>query len=293
MTESDVPGAVDAFVGAFQAIGARTGIEMSSAPAANEPWRLARARHLLTSDPGGSWVAVDEEGGKDDAAAVVGMAQAFVRDGYWTLAHLAAAPESQGQGVGRQLLRHALTYGDPDHPGTIQSSYDPWAMALYAAHGFRLHPATAAVGPVRRPAARPVDVERYEPDQVDGRVLDVVTSVDRAVRGTARPMDVVVMLEQPGNRLLLHDERGYAVVRDDRVITLAARDSESATLVLRTMLAESPPGETVVVSWLTSAQQWAITELVRAGVALRPSGPVMVRGMDGPPSPYVPSGAFG
>jgi hypothetical protein len=58
-------------------------------------------------------------------------------------------------------------------------------------------------------------------------------------------------------------------------------------------LAEAPPGQTVGVGWLTSAQQWAIAELVRAEVALQASGPVMVRGKDGPPRPYIPSGAFG
>jgi GNAT superfamily N-acetyltransferase len=288
MTDADVPGAVRAFSRGFQAVGARTGRQMRSGPAADEPWRQARARHFLTADRGGSWVAVDEGGG----GGVVGVAQATVREGYWVLAQLAVVPECQGQGIGGQLLRCALSY-NPALPGTIQCSYDPWAMALYSAHGFSLHPATAGIGPVRRPAERPADVERYEPDGVDPRVLEVVASVDRAVRGSARSVDVVAMLEQPGSRLLLHADRGYAVARDDRVVTLGARDDESATLVLRTMLAESSPGEMVEVGWLTSAQQWAIAELVSAGVALQASGPVMVRGMDGPPAPYIPSGAFG
>jgi len=33
--------------------------------------------------------------------------------------------------------------------------------------------------------------------------------------------------------------------------------------------------------------------VVEAGIELLPFGPVMVRGMDGPPSPYIPSGGFG
>ncbi len=57
---------------------------------------------------------------------------------------------------------------------------------------------------------------------------------------------------------------------------------ESAALVLKTMLAESPPGETIEINWLTSAQQWAIRVVVDAGIELQPYGPVMVRGMDGP-----------
>jgi hypothetical protein len=49
----------------------------------------------------------------------------------------------------------------------------------------------------------------------------------------------------------------------------------------------------IEVNWLTSAQQWAIRVVVEAGIELLPFGPVMVRGMDGPPSPYIPSGGFG
>jgi hypothetical protein len=101
------------------------------------------------------------------------------------------------------------------------------------------------------------------------------------------------MLAQPGTRLLLHADQAYAVAKDERIVTLGARQEESATLVLRAMLAEAPPGETIEINWLTSAQQWAIAEVVRAGIELQPYGPVMVRGMDGPPSPYIPSGGFG
>jgi hypothetical protein len=101
------------------------------------------------------------------------------------------------------------------------------------------------------------------------------------------------MLAEEGHRLLLHDDQAYAVAKDERIVTLGARNEESAALVLRTMLAEAPVGETIEVNWLTSAQQWAIRVLTEAGIELQPYGPVMVRGMDGPPSPYIPSGGYG
>jgi hypothetical protein len=101
------------------------------------------------------------------------------------------------------------------------------------------------------------------------------------------------MLAQPGHHLLLHGEEGYAVAREDRIVTLGARDETSATMVLQAMLAEAPAGETIEVNWLTSAQQWAIRVVLEAGIELQPFGPVMVRGMDGPPSPYIPSGGYG
>jgi hypothetical protein len=140
---------------------------------------------------------------------------------------------------------------------------------------------------------RPAEVRRCEPDQVSVRELDTVTAIDRTVRGSARPADIVSMLAQPGSRLLLHADRGYAVARDERIVTLGARDEESAALVLRTMLAEAPAGETIEINWLTSAQLWAIRVVVEAGIELQPYGPVMVRGMDGPPSPYIPNGGYG
>ncbi|MGH8996802.1 MAG: GNAT family N-acetyltransferase, partial [Acidimicrobiales bacterium] len=83
----------------------------------------------------------------------------------------------------------------------------------------------------------------------------------------------------------------YAVARDDRLVTLGALDEASAEALLHTALAGATGHFTV--GWLTSAQQWAIRTLVAAGIDLYPSGAVMVRGMPGPPCPYIPSGGFG
>ena len=230
----------------------------------------------------------------EDDGTVIGMSQSFVREGYWMLSQLGTVPGRQGHGVGRELLRLALSHGDPQSPGTIQCSRDPKAMALYASFGFVLHPVVAAWGAMRPGTMeRPAEVRRHEPDEVTTQELDVVTAIDREVRGSARTVDVISMLAQPGSRLLLHADRGYAVARDERIVTLGARDEESASLVLRTMLAEAPVGETIEINWLTSAQQWAIRVVVEAGIELQPYGPVMVRGMDGPPSPYIPSGGYG
>jgi hypothetical protein len=127
----------------------------------------------------------------------------------------------------------------------------------------------------------------------DEREIELADVIDRAVRGSARTVDLAALLKEPRNRLLVADDRGYAVVQDDRVVTLGARDEDTASTLLRTALAEMGPGKTVEVSWLTSSQQWAIRVLVAAGVDLHPLGAVMVRGMPGPPMPYIPSGAYG
>jgi GNAT superfamily N-acetyltransferase len=287
MTEADVPAAVAAFDSGFIAMLARHSLPVTRNSIQDERRRQDRTLHFLRTDPEGSWVA-------EDAGTVVGMSQSFVREDYWMLAQIGMLPGRQGHGLGRELLRLALTHGDPHSPGTIQCSRDPAAMALYTNFGFVLHPVVAAWGPIRPGAVeRPAEVVRYEPDQVTERELELVAAIDRKVRGSARTVDIVSLLAQPGNRLLLHADQGYALVTDDRIVTLGARHEESATLVLKTMLAEAPPGETIEINWLTSAQQWGIRVAVDAGIELQPYGPVMVRGMDGPPSPYIPSGGYG
>ncbi len=287
MTEDDVAGAVAAFDSGFLAMRARYGLPVTANSIQNERRRQNRTRHFLATDPGGSWVA-------DDEGTIVGMSQSTVREGYWLLSQLGTTPGRQGRGLGRELLRLALSHGEPDSPGTIQCSRDPKAMALYSSFGFSLHPVVAAWGHLRPGAVpRPPDITRYEPGDVTDVQLDIVTAIDRQVRGSARTIDIEMMLSEEGSRLLLHGDQAYAVAKDERIVTLGASSEASAALVLRAMLAESPEGETIEINWLTAAQQWAIRVLVHAGIELQPYGPVMVRGMPGPPAPYLPSGGYG
>jgi len=287
MTDDDVAGAVQAFDMGFLAMRARYGLPVTANSLQNERRRQNRTRHFLSTDPGGSWVA-------DDDGTIVGMSQSTVREGYWLLSQLGTIPGRQGRGLGRELLRLALSYGDPESPGTIQCSRDPKAMALYSSFGFSLHPVVAGWGHLRPgKVARPAEITRYEPDAVTATQLDIVAAIDRQIRGSARTIDIEMMLSEEGNRLLLHGDQAYAVAKDERIVTLGAYNDASAALVLRAMLAESPEGETIEVNWLTSAQQWAIGVLTQAGIELQPYGPVMVRGMPGPPTPYIPSGGYG
>ena len=50
----------------------------------------------------------------------------------------------------------------------------------------------------------------------------VKDGIDRAVRGSARVVDVAMMLSEEGNRLLLHEDQAYAVARDHREGGVAA-----------------------------------------------------------------------
>ncbi len=282
MTASDIPGAVRAWDQAFQSMRAKYGLPVSQMTPDDDLRLQNRMRHFLTTDQVGSWVA-------DDAGEVVGLSQSFVRERYWVLSLLATVPGSQRMGLGRELLQLALSNADPVGPGSIQCSRDPAAMALYASVGFSLHPVVIGYGTVCPGTLSPDPRVRHSDDQE----IEVVDAIDRAVRGSARSVDIIAMMKEPGCRLLLLEDRGYALAKDDRIVTLGARDENAATALLGTALFEMGEGKVVEVNWLTSRQQWAIRTLVSSGVELRPSGPMMVRGLPDPPSPYIPSGGYG
>ena len=282
MTDSDVPEAAMAWGIAFQAMRATYGLPGAQGTLEHDLRLQNRIRHFLTTDPAGSWVV-------DDSGAITGLSQSFVREGYWVLSLLATVPDVQRRGLGRELLHMAMSNADPRSPGSIQCSRDPAAMALYTSAGFSFHPAVIAWGTVR-PGTVYADPRVRHSDERD---LDTVDAVDRFVRGSARSVDILAMLNEPGNRLLLIDDRGYAVAREDRIVTLGARDEDAATALLRTTLFEMGEGTHVEVNWLTASQQWAIRTFVDSGVELYPYGPMMVRGMPNPPAPYIPSGGYG
>jgi predicted N-acetyltransferase YhbS len=282
MTDADIDGAVGVWQEAFSTMAARYGLLQPPRSPASDQRLAARMRHFLATDPEGSFVA-------DDDGTVVGLSQSLVREDYWMLSLLATATGRQGRGVGHGLLELALGNAPRDSPGTIQSSRDPAAMALYTLAGFSLHPALTTSGRVRQGAvASDPRVRHGGPDD-----LALVDEIDRSVRGSARGVDIAAMLAEPGVRLLVIEGGGYAVAQDERVITMGARDEEGAVGLLRTALAEMAPTASVEMAWLTGSQQWAIRTVVSAGLELHPYGAVMVRGMAGPPFPYIPSGGYG
>ena len=240
-----------------------------------------RIASLCESDPGGAWVATSG----DD---VVGFAQALRRERLWVLSMLAVLPAHQGRGAGRALLEAALATADVDGPGMIQSSRDPRAMHRYVRAGFALHPAVAAVGALRRSALPSTSAVRpgTEAD------LELVAVVDRVVRGAPHGPELPRLLEE-GERLLVVPGRGYAVARPTGVRAVGALDEEAAVALLAEVLAGPPPGTVVDVNWITGSQQWALSLCAALGLEIVPMGAVMVRGLPGPPVPYLPTGAYG
>lgn len=242
----------------------------------------ARYYHLLDTDPGGAWVAVDGE-------RVVGSALALRREQIWGLSLLVVNADYQGRGVGRALLERTLDYADGCKGGIFMSSTHPGAMRRYALAGFALHPTLEATGIVRR-AALPVGLMIRDGTETD---LELVTTLDRSVRGAAHGSDIEDLLRL-GGRLLIAERpagRGYAVAEEGSPGLLAATDSVVAAALLWACLANAAE-EAVKVRWLTATQQWAIPVVLAAGLTLAPAGPVCICGELGPLTPYLPNDLY-
>lgn len=236
-----------------------------------------RIEHLMSTDPGGCWVAARGE-------RVVGAAIALCREGVWGLSLLVVDPGEQGSGVGRALLERAAAHGSEARGRIILSSPDPRALSAYLGLGLTMHPAACAQGRPRGPAPSG-DVRKG-----GSADADLLAAVDRQVRGGAHGPDIEAML-QTGHRLLVLEDEGYALLSDDAVSLLAARDEPAAAELLRAALAEAE-GE-LRVDWLTSAQGWAAQVCREAGLSLRLDwGALFTGGELGPLAPYLPSGAY-
>jgi GNAT superfamily N-acetyltransferase len=242
---------------------------------------VRRVAHLQRNDPGGAWVA--EAGG-----AIVGMALALVREGIWGLSLFAVARDHQSRGIGRELLEAAFGHGADARGHLILSSESPAAMRRYARLGLELRPCVSAAGIVDRTRLPAADgVVDAGPDGIP-----VADAIGRAVRGAGHGMDLQVSIHDPGARLLLYEDRAFALVRKDRLSLLAGLDDAAATRVLNAALAATPPGASVSVDFLTAGQDWAVRACLDAGLALSPDGPFFTGGELGPLRPYVPSGAY-
>jgi hypothetical protein len=120
---------------------------------------------------------------------------------------------------------------------------------------------------------------------------DLCDAVSRHVRGAAHGPDVEAF-ERVGATLLVHDDGGWAAVREGSPAVLAARDEAIATDLLWSALATAGPGATVHVDFVSAGHDWAVRACLAARLAISPDGPVFTRGDVGPLSPYLPSGAY-
>jgi GNAT superfamily N-acetyltransferase len=239
---------------------------------------VARVRHLLATDPGGSWVA--ERDGE-----LLGVVVSFVRDTTWLLASYAVVPGAQGLGLGRALLAPALEHGRGCLRGMLNASSDPKALRRYHAAGFRLHPHMFLRGSPDR-SRIPVVEKVREGGAGD---IDLMNSVDRQTRGAAHGPDHELLLSQ--FRLVVSETasaQGYAYV-DRGVALLAATDRRTATRLMWEGIATSE--SEVMIGHITPENSWAVDVGMDARLELHQEGYLAVRNMR-PPKPYLAHGAL-
>ena len=249
--------------------------------ARSEAWR-ERARHMLGTDPGGCFVAVDSSG-------VIGAVIALRRELTWILSTYAVRPGLQGRGVGTQLMLAALEHGRGCLRGLISASHDQGAVRRYHAAGFTLHPMMFLRGPVARDVL-PV-VERVREGSAGD--IDLMDSVDRRARDAAHGADHEFLIRH--HRLVVVDRstgQGYAYLEaGGGAHLLAATNRRTAADLLWECLAATSPDEPGAIGHLTAANAWAVDVGMAARMELHTAGYLATRGQM-PPTPYIPSGHF-
>jgi GNAT superfamily N-acetyltransferase len=237
----------------------------------------ARARHLVSTDPGGCWVA--ERGDE-----LLGVAISFVREKMWLLASYAVVPQAQGLGLGKALLAPALEHGRGCLRGMFNASSDPKALRRYHDAGFTLHPQMFLRGTPDR-SRIPVIGSVREGSASD---IDLMDSVDRRTRGAAHGPDHELLLRQ--FRLVVSETssaQGYAYVAGGTAL-LAATDRRTAARLLWEAIASS---DEVMVGHITAENGWAVDVGMEARLELHQEGYLALRRMR-PPRPYLSHGAL-
>jgi GNAT superfamily N-acetyltransferase len=250
----------------------------------DEPARAARQhariRHLLETDPGGCWVA--EHDGR-----VEGVALALVRDGVWGFSLFGLAETLQGRGIGRALFARCWEYGAGARGHLILSSTNPSAMAIYVRSGLPIRPCVACAG--IPDLARAPSVDGIEEAGAAG--IPLADAIGRELRGAGHGRDLPVPMAH-GARLLVFEDRAFALARGGNIVMLGARDEQAAQRMLWGLFVAAGPGATVNVDFITAGQDWALPVCLDARLALSPDGPMFAGGTLGPLAPYIPSGAY-
>lgn len=278
MRPADVPATESLTARAFAA--AKDVASPHRDPDAAQAWQQ-RAHHLLATDPGGCWIADDDE--------VIGVAMSMRRDLLWLLSTYAVSPDRQGKGIGAALLDAAIGYGAGCLRGLICALPDAKALRRYRHAGFTPHPTMKLTGTVDRSALPVIDGVR-EGTEAD---RDLADSVDRRIRAAAHGPDHAA-LSRDATFLVcdLFTGSGYAYIKGPSVALLAATTRSIAQRLLWTALSYSPAGSTAEVRYLTSDQDWAVDVGLAAGLNIATDGYMALRHMR-PPAPYVPSVHFG
>jgi hypothetical protein len=210
------------------------------------------------------------------------------RDDTFVLSRLAVDPQHQNSGIGRSLLDVGLAYAHTGDSQYIYSSADPRALHSYLRSGFTLNPTVRIAGRARpRAPYSAILLGRGTEDE-----LQLVTEIDRAIRGSSRRADIEAWLAG-GAELWLHQDGGYAICNRKRLTTLAAQSEVTATELLAALLVGKVDREPVEAGFVPANQQWAYRTAAANGATLEVHGAVFTRNVSRAPSPYLANALLG
>jgi hypothetical protein len=121
--------------------------------------------------------------------------------------------------------------------------------------------------------------------------IPLADAIGRELRGAGHGRDLPVPMAH-GARLLVFEDRPFALARGGQIVMLGARDEQAAQRMLWALFVTAGPGATVNVDFITAGQDWALPVCLDARLALSPDGPMFAGGTLGPLAPYIPSGAY-
>ena len=245
-------------------------------PERSATW-IRRTQHLVSTDPGGCWVA-------EDGSDLLGVVVSFVREKMWLVASYVVVPGAQGHGLGRALLAPALEHGRGSLRAMLNASNDPKAVRRYHAAGFRLYPQMFLRGTPDRTTIPVVQKVR----EGTANDIDLMDSIDRQTRGAAHGADHELLLRQL--RLVVSDTstgRGYAYL-DDGVALLAATNRRTAARLMWEAIASS---DDLLIGHITPENEWAVDVGLAARLELDQGGFLALRHLK-PPKPYLPHGTL-
>ncbi len=182
ITEDDISTCRDIFYASFVAFHRQHGMEEEEP--ADPNWLVPILQHFLHTDQTGGRIATQD-------GNPIGFASTILRDRYWFLSFLFVLPDSQGMGVGRQLLGELVP--EEGGAGTVRStvveSFQPVSTGLYASFGMTPRAIKYWLSGLSRPEVLPqlpADLRKAEMTQAD---LGDVLALDRSILGFGRTAD--------------------------------------------------------------------------------------------------------
>ena len=225
----------------------------------------------LSDDPDGLWIA-------EDAGEILGFAFSWVCGDLWFLAQLFVAPDQQGRGIGRELLRRTSQHAEKagaTSKALITFTFNSVSQGLYIRHGLMPRHAIYNFTAASERVANGLRGERLRCEALEGTASDFkrLDQIDAGALGVSREKHHRFLLGTGTTRgVLLYagaDCVGYAYIADGNVGPLAVSDPVYAGAAFRTALTlAAASGAAEVSALIPGPCEPALSEAVACGMRI-------------------------